>query len=142
MATLTNLYSSRCSLCYWSNNSGKKGLRWNEKRKEKKHQEGPNRRIRRLEKQIKELRHILAWTSNEIHRREIKRKSTKKKKKILQKLKKNSKDQQLNRNDELIYVKEKALDKLRYPNIQIKCIKIKHARICNNNVLERPRNAL
>ena len=41
-----------------------------------------------LEKQIKKLRQILAWTSIEIHRRKIKRKSTKKEKKILQKLKK------------------------------------------------------
>ena len=62
------------------------GLKRNEKRKEKKNDEGSNRRIRKLEKQTKELRQILAWTSNEIHKRKIKRKSTKKKKEILQKL--------------------------------------------------------
>ena len=62
------------------------GLKRNEKRKEKKNDEGSNRRIRKLEKQTKELRQILAWTSNEIHRRKIKRTSTKKKKEILQKL--------------------------------------------------------
>ena len=62
------------------------GLKRNEKRKEKKNDEESNRRIRKLEKQTKELRQILAWTSNEIHRRKIKRKSTKKKKEILQKL--------------------------------------------------------
>ena len=66
----------------------KKGLKRNGKRIENKNQEGPNRRIGKLEKQIKELRHILAWTSNEIHRRKIKRKSTNKEKEILQKLKK------------------------------------------------------
>ena len=60
----------------------RKGLKWNEKRKENKNLEGPNRRIRKLEKQIKEWRQILAWTSNEIHRRKIKRKSTKKEKKF------------------------------------------------------------
>ena len=31
--------------------------------KENKSQEGPNRRIQKLEKQIKELRQVLAWTS-------------------------------------------------------------------------------
>ena len=41
----------------------RKGLKRNEKRKDK-NQERPNRRIRKLEKQIKELRQILAWTSN------------------------------------------------------------------------------
>ena len=57
-------------------------------KKAKKIQEGPNRRFQKLEKKIKELRQILAWTSKEIHRRKIKRKSTKKKKQFLQKLKK------------------------------------------------------
>ena len=57
-------------------------------KKEKTIQEGPNRRFQKLEKKIKELRQILAWTSKEIHRRKIKRKSTKKKKEFLQKLKK------------------------------------------------------
>ena len=41
----------------------RKGLKRNEKRKDK-NQEGPNRRIQKLEKQIKDLRQILAWTSN------------------------------------------------------------------------------
>ena len=86
----------------------RKGVKRNEKRKENKNQEGsPNRRIRKLEKQIKELRQILAWTSNEIHRRKIKRKSRKKKKEIMQKLKKWA-DRQLNRNEELIFVKKSA----------------------------------
>ena len=57
-------------------------------KKAKKIQEGPNRRFQKLEKKIKELRQILAWTSKEIDRRKIKRKSTKKKKEFLQKLKK------------------------------------------------------
>ena len=33
-------------------------------KKENKNQEGPNKRIQKLEKQIKELRQILAWTSD------------------------------------------------------------------------------
>ena len=114
----------------------RKGVKRNEKRKENKNQEGPpNRRIRKLEKQIKELRQILAWTSNEIHRRKIKRKSTKKEKEILQKLKKWA-DQQLNRNEELICVKEKALDKFRYCNIKMKQLKIKDVRIRNNKMFQ------
>ena len=81
------------------------------------------------------MRQILAWTSNEIHRRKIKRISTKKEKEILQKLKKWA-DQQLNRNEELICVKEKALDKLRYCNIKMKRLKIKDARIRNNKMFQ------
>ena len=113
----------------------RKGVKRNKKRKESKNQEGPNRRIRKLEKQIKELRKILAWTSNEIHGRKIKRKSTKKKKEIPQKLKKWA-DQQLNRNEELICVKEKALDKLRYCNMKMKHLKIKDARIRNKKMFQ------
>ena len=81
------------------------------------------------------MRQILAWTSNEIHRRKIKRKSTKKGKDILQKLKKWA-DQQLNKNEELICVKEKVLDKLRYHNIEMKLIKIKDTRIRNNKMFQ------
>ena len=66
----------------------RKGVKRNEKKKESKNQEEPSRRIRKLQKQIKELRQILAWTSEEINRRKIKRKSTKNEKEILQKLKK------------------------------------------------------
>ena len=39
----------------------RKGVKRNEKRNEKKNQEGPNRRIGKLEKQIKELRLILPY---------------------------------------------------------------------------------
>ena len=114
----------------------RKGVKRNEKRKENKNQEGsPNRRIRKLEKQIKELRQILAWTSNEIHRRKVKWKSTKKEKEILQKLKKWA-DQLLNRNEELICVKEKVLDKLTYCNIKMKRLKIKDARVDNDKVFQ------
>ena len=77
---------------------------------------------------------ILACTSNETHRRKIKRKSTKKEKEILRKLKKWA-DQQLNRNEELICVKRR-LDKSRYCNIKIKRLKIKDARIRNNKMFQ------
>ena len=78
------------------------GLKRNKKRKEKrKNQDGQNRRIRKLVKQIKELKQVIAWTSDEIHRRKIKRKATRKEKEILQK-RREWVDQQLNRNEDLI----------------------------------------
>ena len=45
-------------------------------------------------------------------------------------------DLQLNRNEELICEKEKAIDKLRYRNIKMKRIKIKDARIRNNEMFQ------
>ena len=117
----------------------RKGLKKNMlKRKGNKNHKGPNKRIQKLEKHIKELRQILGWTSNEIHVSKFKRKSTKKKKRILQKLKKWT-DQQLNRNEELICVKIKAPDKLRYLYIKTKRMKIKEARICNNKMFQEDR---
>ena len=86
-------------------------------------------------RQIKELRQILAWITNEIHSGKIKRKSTEKEKEILLKLEKWT-YQQLNRNEELICVKEKAFDKLRYCNIKMKRLKIKDARIRNNKMFQ------
>ena len=68
-------------------------------------QDQRNRRIRKSEEKIKELRQIIAWTANEIHRRKIKRKATTKEKKILRKSKDLS-DQQFLRKEELIYLKE------------------------------------
>ena len=76
-------------------------------------QDQKNRRIRKSEKKIKEMRQIIAWTANEIHRRKIQRKATTIEKEILRKLKDLS-DQQLLRKEELIYLKEKMLDELRY----------------------------
>ena len=53
---------------------------------------------------------------------------------ILQKLKKWV-DQELNRNEELIYANEKLLDKLKYSNINMNCITFKHARAQNNRMI-------
>ena len=80
----------------------------------------------------------MGWTSNEINMSKFKRKSTKKKKGILQKLKKWT-DQQLNRNEELICVMKKAPDKLRYFYIKMKRMKIKDARIRNNKMFQEDR---
>ena len=56
-------------------------------------------------------------------------------KEILQKLKKWV-DQELNRNEELIYAKEKSLDKLKYSIMNMNCLKFKHARTCNNRMFQ------
>ena len=45
-------------------------------------------------------------------------------------------DQNLNKNEGFICVKEKALDKLRYRNTKIKRIKIKDSRIRNNKLFQ------
>ena len=94
-----------------------------------------NRRIRKSEKKIKELRQIIAWTANEIHRRKIKRKATTNEKEILRKLK-DMEDQQLLRKEELIYLKEKMLDELRYQRTKLKHVKTRDARIRNNRMFQ------
>ena len=76
-------------------------------------QKGENRRIRKMHKRIKEVRQIVAWTENEIHRRRVKRKATKKEKENVQTLRKWA-DMELRREKDLKYVKEKALDELNY----------------------------
>ena len=94
-----------------------------------------NRRIRKSEEKMKELRQIIAWTANEIHRRKIKRKATTKENEILRKLK-DLPDQQLLRKEELIYLKEKTLDELRYQCTKLKHVKTIDARICNNRMFQ------
>ena len=42
----------------------------------------------------------------------------------------------MSKNEELKCVKEKALDKLRYHNIKMKCIKIKDPKIGNNKMFQ------
>ena len=74
-----------------------------EKRKKKKKQDGPNKRIQKLESQIKGLKQIMDWVSNYFHQRKVRRKSTKKESEILQKLTKWT--NQKSNEEELIYVK-------------------------------------
>ena len=88
-----------------------------------------------MEKQIKEVRQVVAWAANELNRRKIKRKATKKEKKIMQKLEKWA-DQQIKRNDELLYVKERALDELRYRKVKLERTRSRYAKIRNNRMFE------
>ena len=83
---------------------------------------------------------MLAWTSNEIHRRKTKRKATKKEKEIVQKLREWA-GQQLNKNEDLLSVKERALDELRYCNVKLKRIKNRDARVRNNRMFQEDQGA-
>ena len=89
-----------------------------------------------MEKQIKEVRQIVTWATNELNRRKIKRKATKKEKKIMQKLEKWA-DQQIKRNDELLYVKERAVDELRYRKVKLERTRSRDAKIRNNRMFEK-----
>ena len=88
-----------------------------------------------MEKQIKEMRQVFAWAANELNRRKIKRKATKEEKKIMQKLEKWA-DQQMKRNDELLYVKERASDELRYRKVKLERTRSRDAKIRNNRMFE------
>ena len=82
------------------------------------------------------MRQILAWTSNEIHRRENKRKATRKEKRILQRLR-NLQEQKLLKDENLIHLKETTLDELRYRITKLKHVRIRDARIRNNRLFEQ-----
>ena len=62
-----------------------------------------------MKKLPKEARQMVAWISNEIHRRKVRRKATKKEKMILERLR-NKIDSQPMNNNELIKVQEKWLE--------------------------------
>ena len=85
----------------------RKEFKWCKKGKEKKNQENQLGEYKNLKNRLKNW-DILVWTSNEILRRKIERKSIKKEEHILQKLKKWA-NQQLNKDEELIYERKKGL---------------------------------
>ena len=113
------------------------GIKW---KQENTHEwngnETNNRRIRKSEEKIKGFRQILAWTLNEIHMRESKRGATKKKKKILQRLR-DLQEQQLLRDENLKNLKEKTLDELRYRITKLKLVRTTDVRIRNNRMFEQ-----
>ena len=83
---------------------------------------------------------MLAWTSSEIHRRKTQRKATKKEKEIVQELREWA-GQQLNKNEDLLSIKERALDELRYRNVNLKRIKNRDARVRNNRMFQEDQGA-
>ena len=107
-------------------------------RKEKKSKKKgcKNRRIRNLETKIKGLRQNVTRISNEIHRRRVRRKATKKEKKILKELK-NKTQSTLSSQWELKEVKEKWLDEFRYCKVKLRRIRVKDARVKNNKMFQQ-----
>ena len=91
---------------------------------------GGNRQERKLKKEIKELRHIVAETSNELYRRRPQGKVTKKKTEIIKKLRVLIDKGTTNYN--LRNAREQWLDKLTYKNIKMAKCEEKRRRKQNN----------
>ena len=96
-------------------------------------QRGENRRIRKMYKRIKEVRQIVAWTADEIHRRRVKRKTIKKEKENVQTLETWA-DMELIKENDLKYVQEKALDGLKYYLAKLKRTRLRDDRIRYNRM--------
>ena len=106
----------------------------NSERKKKSVNRG-NRRERKLKKEIKELRQIVAKTSNELYRRIQQRKATKKEKEIIKKLR-----VLIDRdttNYKLRNAREQWLDKLRYKKIKLAKCEEKRKRKQDNIMFQR-----
>ena len=94
-----------------------------------------NRQERKLKKEIKELRQIVAKTSNELYRRIQQRKATKKEKEIIKKLR-----VLIDRdttNYKLRNAREQWLDKLRYKKIKLAKCEEKRKRKQDNIMFQR-----
>ena len=88
--------------------------------RKKKSTNGGNRRKRKLKKEIKELRQIVAKTSNDLYRRRQQRKATKKEKEIIQESRVLIEKYTINYN--LRNAREQWFDKVRYKKIKLaKC---------------------
>ena len=86
-----------------------------------------------MEAKLKELRQAVARISNEIHRRKIRRKLSKKESKILNGLREKA-QVPLTKKSILLKVKEKWLEELRYLKIKLEKTKTKDERIRDNNM--------
>ena len=82
---------------------------------------GDNRRELKLKKEIKQLRQVVAKVSNELYRRRMRRKATKKEKKIIKELKASIGKETTSYN--LRNAREQWLDTLRYKNIKLANVK-------------------
>ena len=113
------------------------GIDPNEKKKHtsKRFQNG-NRRERKLKTEIKQLRQLIARTSNEIYWRKQQRTDTPKEKKILRQLKKTMNETELT-TSVLMKHKEVWIDKLRYRRVKLVKMIERGKRIMDNNIFER-----
>ena len=102
------------------------------KKKEISHKaKGGNRRERKLKDEIKGLRRKIAHISNELHRRKIRRKATKREKEIMKNLKMQLEGGKTTRKSMLMQ-KEKWLDQLRYQKVKLEKLITRGTRIRNN----------
>ena len=76
-----------------------------------------NRKVRKLKKEIKSLRQLVAKTSNELHRRKVHRKASQKEKSIIKELRERTKKETTSYN--LRNAKEEWLDKLRFKKVKL-----------------------
>ena len=109
------------------------GIKRGKKKTKNKGERDENRRIRKLEKQVKEARQMVAWMSNEIHRRKVKRKVTKKEKRILERLRSKVQNK-LVKNEEFLKAKEIWLEELRYRKTKLGKIRTRDEKIRNNKM--------
>lgn len=81
---------------------------------------------------------MIAWVSNELHRRKIKQKAAKEEKKIMEKIKEKSQNP-LIKNGSLAKLREKRLKELRLEKVKVDKTRTKDVRIKNNNFYKRTR---
>ena len=96
---------------------------------------GDNRRERKLKKEIKQLRQVVAKASNELYRRRTQRKTTNKEKKIIKELKASIGKDTTSYN--LRNAREQWLDTLRYKNIKLAKCEEKRRRKQDNVMFQR-----
>ena len=96
---------------------------------------GDNRRERKLKKEIKQLRQVIAKASNELYQRRTRRKATKKEKKIIKELKASTGKETTSYN--LRNTREQWLDTLRYKNIKLAKCEEKRWRKQDNVMFQR-----
>ena len=113
----------------------KMGIDPNEKKNTKRLKNG-NKRERKLEVEIKELRQLIARTSNEIYRRKQRRKGTPKDKKILKQLKKTMNETEPT-TSVLMKHKELWIDEIRYKRVKLVKMIERGKRIMDNKIFER-----
>ena len=115
----------------------KMGIDPNEKKKHtSKRLQNGNRRERKLKTEIKQLRQLIARTSNEIYWRKQQRTYTPKEKKILTQLKKKINETELT-TSVLMKHKEVWIGKLRYRRAKLVKMIERGKRIMDNNIFER-----
>ena len=109
------------------------GITGGRKKKRENNKNLKNRRVRKLEAKLKELRQLVARVSNEIYRRTKRRKATKKEKVIFRQLVSKA-NNSMNCKQQLQQAKEKWLEELRYTKVKMEKMKSRDGKIRDNNL--------